>query len=307
MDEEQQESNFEMHLQQNNINPNNNKNTIKDSHIKESKNKRANDQDDNASLLGDDTSMNTQDRDDQQSWKGESKSYIVQVSTKLLEERSEDREEMIFEAFAASCSKFIRHWMRNGLITGLLHTEISKVFDTITEYDSWINDFRIVGKSHVYAQMYFQVHSIAPWKELIDCGKAIFRQENLSVMLKRTKTRGWNRKVGLLLGPKVDKASLKDYEEELQESYDISLDDFELRKKTEKEGVTEALCIVIYAVESKAELIDSKLREMAFNNFDTLRYYSYINGSAEERTSALALNRLIGMRMKYEILKGVKV
>ena len=126
-------------------------------------------------------------------------------------------------------------------------------------------------------------------------------------MLKRTKTRGWNRKVGLLLGPKVDKASLKDYKEELQESYDISLDDFELRKKTEKEGVTEALCIVIYTVESKAEQIDSKLREMAFNNFDTLRYYSYINRSAEERTSALALNRLIGMRMKYEILKGVKV
>ena len=61
MDEEQQESNFEMHLQQNNINPNNNKNTIKYSHINESKNKRANDQDDNASLLGDDTSMNTQD------------------------------------------------------------------------------------------------------------------------------------------------------------------------------------------------------------------------------------------------------
>ena len=193
------------------------------------------------------------------------------------------------------------------MITGLLSVETNKVFDNTNEYDLWINKFRIVGKKHTYTQMYFQVHSTVPWKELIDSGKGIIRQENLSVMLKRTKTKGWNCKIRLLLGPKVDKASLKAYEEELRDVHKISLNDFELRKKIEKEKETEAFCIVIYAVESKAEMIDSKLREMVFMNFDNLRYYSCINRSAEEKMDALVLNRLIGMKMKYETLKGVKM
>ena len=36
---------------------------------------------------------------------------------------------------------------------------------------------------------------------------------------------------------------------------------------------------------------------------DTLRYYSFINGSAKQRKKALLLNRLQNVKMKYEIIR----
>ena len=46
-----------------------------------------------------------------------------------------------------------------------------------------------------------------------------------------------------------------------RETCNMSLDDFELYKKNEKEGNIESHCVVAHTVESKAEEIDSKLRE----------------------------------------------
>ena len=59
--------------------------------IKEVENNKKIDQNDNTSVLRDDSSMNTLDREDQQSWKGESKVCIAQVSAKILEEMREER------------------------------------------------------------------------------------------------------------------------------------------------------------------------------------------------------------------------
>ena len=90
-------------------------------------------------------SMNTQDRCNQQSWKGEKKIYIAQVSMNLAGARSEVSNEMIFETFSVICSKFIRHWIRKRLMNGLIHIETNKIIDDAKDYDSWINNFRIVG------------------------------------------------------------------------------------------------------------------------------------------------------------------
>jgi len=87
-------------------------------------------------------------------------------------------------------------------------------------------------------------------------------------------------------------ASLKEYEKELEEYCETDLSYFELKKKVEKEGNSSASCIVVYAVESKAEEIDSKLRLLVNNKMDTLSYYSFINGSAEQRNVAIVYNRL---------------
>ena len=52
-----------------------------------------------------------------------------------------------------------------------------------------MNDFRIVGVNNVHAQMHFQVYSLVPWKTLIENGKRFFRQEDLSIMLKKNKNK----------------------------------------------------------------------------------------------------------------------
>ena len=82
---------------------------------------------------------------------------------------------------------------------------------------------------------------------------------------------------------------------------------FELKKKIKKEGDTEARCIVVYAIEEKAEELDSKLRNLVTNRMDTLTYYSFINGSSEQRKKALILNRLQNVKMKYEIIRKCHV
>ena len=86
--------------------------------------------------------------------------------------------------------------------------------------------------------MYFQVHTVVPWKMLIDEGKEIFKEQNLSILLKRTKAKGWNRKVGMLVGPKPDVAYLKEYENELADYSKISLDYFELKKRRRKKEMS---------------------------------------------------------------------
>jgi len=83
--------------------------------------------------------------------------------------------------------------------------------------------------------------------------------------LKRTKAKGWNRKIGMLVGPKTEVANLKEYEQEVEEYSKINLDYFELKKKKEKEGDIEARCIVVYAVENVAEKMDLVLRQMVSN------------------------------------------
>ena len=107
--------------------------------------------------------------------------------------------------------------------------------------------------------MYFQVFALAPWKSLIEDGRSIFRKYGLNVLLKRTTAKGWNRKIGMLAGPKIEVASLKEYEKELQEYSRIGISYFEIKKKVEKEGDVEARCIVVYAIEEKAEEMDLKL------------------------------------------------
>ena len=213
----------------------------------------------------------------------------VQVSTKLSSEIAQIDEDEVFEEVVGASTKFIVSWLNKQMITRVVHNEYNIIIDDISGFTSWVEDFRIIGKTNRYAQMYFQVHTQVPWKMLIDDGKEIFKEKNLSILLKRTKAKGWNRKVGMLVGPKPEVASLKEYETELSEYSKIDLDYFELKKKTEKEGEIEAKFIVVYAIEEVAEKFDMALRKMVSERMDNLTYYSFIDGSSDQRKQALAL------------------
>ena len=102
-------------------------------------------------------------------------------------------------------------------------------------------------------------------------------------MLKRTKVNECNRKLGILIGPKVDVAALREYEFELHKMCNLRLDEFELKRKNEKEGHLESLCVAACAIEIAAERIDSKLRTMVINSSNSLIHYSFINGTSEKR------------------------
>ena len=142
---------------------------------------------------------------------------------------------------------------------------------------------------------------------LIDQGKEIFKEQNLSMLLKRTKAKGWNRKIGILVGPRPSVAYLNEHEKELAEHSGIDLDYFELKKKKEKEGDIEAQCIVVYAVDEAAESFDLALRNMVSEKMDNLTCYSFANGSSEQRKQALTFNRLQNVKMKCEIMRNARV
>ena len=54
--------------------------------------------------------------------------------------------------------------------------------------------------------MHFKAFALVPWKSLIDKGKIIFRKHGLNALLKRTTAKGWNKKIGMLAGPKTEVA-----------------------------------------------------------------------------------------------------
>ena len=234
-------------------------------------------------------------------------SLTIQVSTKLSVEMAKMNEDEVFEEIVGASTKFIIAWLNKKMITGVIHNEYNIIMDDICGFRSWVEDFRIVGKSRRYAQIIFQVHSQVPWKMLIENGKEIFQEHNLSILLKRTKAKGWNRKIGILVGPRTEVAYLKEYEKELSEYSKIDIDYFELKKKMEKEGDVEAKCIVVYAVDDVAEQFDLALRNMVSERMDNLAYYSFINGSPDQRKQALTFNRLQNVKMKYEIIKNARV
>ena len=53
--------------------------------------------------------------------------------------------------------------------------------------------------------------------------------------------------------------------------------------------------------------MDLKLRKLVNDRTDTLIYFSFINGSPEQRKKVLILNRLQNVKIKYEIIKKCHV
>ena len=100
---------------------------------------------------------------------------------------------------------------------------------------------------------------------------------------------------------------MKEYEKELVEYCDRDISYFEIKRKVEKEGNTSAKCLVVCAVESIAEEINSKLCLLANNKMDALSYYSFISRTSEQRNKAIACNRLQNVKMKCKVIKNTHV
>ena len=69
----------------------------------------------------------------------------------------------------------------------------NELIDDSCSFAVWVEDFRVVVKIKACAQINFQADSIVPCKILIDNEKEKFRNEDLSILLKRTNAKGWNR------------------------------------------------------------------------------------------------------------------
>jgi len=143
----------------------------------------------------DDSSLNTLDTNYSRHF------LTVQVSTKLSNEESEQNDDLIMGNLINASKKFIIHQMKESLVIGVRHYTLNVTIDDICAFETWIENFQIVEKAQRYAQMYFQVYTIVQWKTLIESGKDIFKENSLSILLKRIKANGWNRKIGMLLGP----------------------------------------------------------------------------------------------------------
>ena len=74
---------------------------------------------------------------------------------------------------------------------------------------------------------------------------------------------------------------MKEYENELVEYCEKGISYFEIKRKVEREGKTSGKCLVVCAIESIAEDINSKLCLLVYNKKDALSYYCFINGTAE--------------------------
>ena len=201
-------------------------------------------------------------------------------------------EDKVFEEVVRASAQFIVSWLKKQIIYEVVHNELNIVINDICAFQHWVEDFRIIGKTKWHAQMHFQAHTAVPSRILIDNGKEIFEEQNLSILLKRTKAKGWNRKIGTLVGPKPEVVFLKEYKNELAKCDKIDLDYFELKKKTEKERDVEAKCVVVHAVEQVAEKFDMALRNVVIERMDNLTHYSFTSGSADQRKKAIAFNRL---------------
>ena len=89
-----------------------------------------------------------------------------------------------------------------------------------------------------------------------------YLEKTISILLKRTKAKGWNRKIGMLLVSRTKVASLKQYEKELEEYCNTDLSIFKLKKKIEQEGDMQVKCIIVYTIDAKSEEMNLKLKDL---------------------------------------------
>ena len=89
---------------------------------------------------------------------GEGQLHTVQASIKLPKDNEETDGDMLFEDIAGASSKFICHWMNKKLITGVLQNASNVIIDDVYAFNEWVENFRVIGKTHVRVQTCFQVH-----------------------------------------------------------------------------------------------------------------------------------------------------
>ena len=109
---------------------------------------------------------------------------------KLNGNEADTHEDALFKNITGESSKFIIPWIHKKLIKGVRYNTTNDVIDDICGFNSWVEDFRVIGRSTRFVQMYFQVYALVSWKTLIDNGKGIFMKYNLNILLKRTKAKG---------------------------------------------------------------------------------------------------------------------
>jgi len=110
-----------------------------------------------------------------------------------------------------------------------------------------------------------------------------------------------------LIGVNIQYSSIAWYKQNLEHLCKIELGLIEVKYDIIYEQNYKSKCIVIYAIESKAIIIDKKLAELSFSYISYTKYISFKNTDSQNRIRCLYTNNCRNINGKFEILYNTNI
>jgi len=113
--------------------------------------------------------------------------------------------------------------------------EKNKILTDVTRYNEWISEPKVTGSRVIRVELFITLETTLSLRELVDAQFEFIQREGLRLTVKRTGEEHTSR-VGYLIGPVVDWANMKWYEEQCKKVGKLLEGEFELKKDTVYEG-----------------------------------------------------------------------
>ena len=107
------------------------------------------------------------------------------------------------------------------------------------------------------------------------------QNEQIKITEKRTGNEHTSR-VGYLVGPIVDRANMKWYEQTCKNIGKVNGDEIELKKELVYKGNEREWCITIHSMRSVKEKVDMAMQSIKFSEKSHVKYVSFANSTRNE-------------------------
>ena len=178
----------------------------------------------------------------------------------------------------------VENWISQKMINGVkdCSNKQGEIINDVTNYSKWLSEPKVSGTRTLKVKIYFTINTNTQFRELIENQIEFLQQERMRVDIKRTADEHTQR-VGVLIGPIVDRANLAWYARMIEQKTALQIDEFESKKDVVYEGDKKQWCIVVMGIYSQRERIDFEMRKFKLSSNSHINYISFANNTRNER------------------------
>ena len=160
----------------------------------------------------------------------------ILVTKKQRIEEEEEEQDVVIRTLC-NIQGIVEYWIDQELIEGVkdITKDKEEIMNVVTNYSLWLSEPKVTGTKVIKVEIFFIIKTNTSIRELIQSQINFIQREQMRVEIKRTAEEHTQR-VGMIVGPIVDRANLGWYEEEIVKKTAINKGEMELKKDMVYEG-----------------------------------------------------------------------
>jgi len=131
----------------------------------------------------------------------------------------------------------VKFWINQDLIKGVkdITNDKEMILNIVTNYSLWLSELKVTGSKVIRVEIFFTIRRTTTVRELVQSQINFLQKEQMRVEIKQT-AKEHTQKLGILVGPIVDRANLGWYEKAIVNMTEICEGEVELKKDIVYEG-----------------------------------------------------------------------